>query len=134
MPSPGWLRATIVMTEMRYVSAVTGRGRFMKRWIGILITVALTGCGTVRTVSNEPKAVDDLAKWHTHCHTIPRAYSGVAYQFCNLDSPQRSGAHWAPFPILIDMAASGIADTVILPYTGYQQFKRGNAPVRRLEY
>ncbi|WP_426811660.1 hypothetical protein ABOC32_25330 [Pseudomonas sp. WOUb67] len=32
------------------------------------------------------------------------------------------------------MAASGIADTVILPYTGYRQYKRGNVPLRRLEY
>jgi hypothetical protein len=27
---------------------------------------------------------------------------------------------------LIDMAASGVADTVVLPYTGYQQYKLGN--------
>ncbi len=105
-----------------------------KLWMGVALTVALSGCGTVRTVSSESKAADDLAKWQTDCHTIPRVYSGAAYQFCNLSGPQRAGAHWAPFPILIDMAASGIADTVILPYTGYQQYKFGNIPIRRLEY
>ncbi|WP_346266748.1 YceK/YidQ family lipoprotein [Pseudomonas putida] len=105
-----------------------------KLWMGVALAMALSGCGTVRTVSDESKAVDDLAKWQTNCHTITRAYSGVAYQFCNLNGPQRSGSHWAPFPILMDMAASGIADTVILPYTGYQQYKRGNVAIRRLEY
>ncbi len=106
----------------------------MKLWTAGLLVAALTGCGTVRSVSDESKAVDDLAKWSTSCHSIPRAYSGVAYQYCNLNGPARSGAHWAPFTILLDMAASGIVDTVLLPYTGYQQYKRGNVPVRRLEY
>jgi len=106
----------------------------MKLRISLALITALSGCGTVRTLSDESKAVDELAKWHTHCHTMPRAYSGVAYQFCNLNGPPRSGAHWAPFPIMLDMAASGIADTIILPYTGYQQYQRGNVPIRRLEY
>lgn len=105
-----------------------------KLWMGVMLTSALGGCGTVRTVSNESKAVDDLAKWQTNCYTISRAYSGVAYQFCNLNSPPRTGPHWATFPILLDMAASGIVDTFVLPYTGYQQYKQGNVPIRRLEY
>ncbi|WP_282361618.1 YceK/YidQ family lipoprotein [Pseudomonas sp. PS01300] len=102
--------------------------------MGVALTVAVSGCGTVRTISSESKSANDLAKWQTYCHTIPRVYSGIAYQFCNLNGPQRTRAHWAPFPILIDMAASGIADTVILPYTGYQQYKRGNILIRRFEY
>lgn len=106
----------------------------MKLWIGLALGVALSGCGTVRTVSNESKAVDDLAKWQTDCYTIPRMYSGVAYQFCNLNGPPRSGPHWTTLPILLDMAASGVADTAILPYTGYQQYRRGSVPIRRLEY
>ncbi|MFA7893014.1 YceK/YidQ family lipoprotein [Pseudomonas putida] len=105
-----------------------------KLWMGVMLASALGGCGTVRTVSNESKAVDDLAKWQTNCYTISRAYSGVAYQFCNLNSPPRKGPHWATFPILLDMAASGIVDTVVLPYTGYQQYRQGNVPIRRLEY
>ena len=106
----------------------------MKLWIGLALGVALGGCGTVRTVSDESKAVDDLAKWQTNCHTIPRIYSGVAYQFCNLNGPVRSGTESPPVDILMDMAASGLADTVLLPYTGYQQYRRGNVAIRRLEY
>ncbi|WP_409488313.1 YceK/YidQ family lipoprotein [Pseudomonas promysalinigenes] len=105
-----------------------------KLWSGVALTILLSGCATVHTVSDESKAVDDLAKWQTNCHALSRAYSGVAYQYCNLNGPQRTGAHWAPFPILIDMAASGVADTIILPFTAYQQYKRGSVPIRRLEY
>lgn len=106
----------------------------MKQWIATLLLAGLAGCGTIKTVTDEAEAVDDLARWESNCHSIPRAYSGVAYQFCNFDGPPRSGSHWSPGPILLDMAASAIADTLLIPYTGYQQFEHGNVPVRRLEY
>lgn len=94
--------------------------------MGCVLAVALSGCGTMRTVSNESKAVDDLAQWNSYCPEIPRVYSGIAYQFCNLTGPERKGVHSDPYEILIDMAASGIADTLVLPYTSYQQYTRGN--------
>ncbi|MBH3416422.1 YceK/YidQ family lipoprotein [Pseudomonas putida] len=98
----------------------------MKPWIGIVLVTALSGCGTVRTVSEESKAVGDLAEWNSYCPAIPRVYSGVAYQFCNLTGPERTGIHSHPYEILVDMAASCIADTVVLPYTSYKQYKYGN--------
>lgn len=98
----------------------------MRLWIGCALAVALSGCGTMRTVSNEKKAVDDLAQWNSYCPEIPRIYSGVAYHFCSLTGPERTGVHSDPYQVLIDMAASGIADTVVLPYTSYQQYKHGN--------
>ncbi|WP_308813298.1 YceK/YidQ family lipoprotein [Pseudomonas capeferrum] len=58
----------------------------------------------------------------------------MAYQFCNLDGPPRSGAHWAAPTIVLDMGLSGIADTVMLPYTGYHQFKHRNIPIRHKQY
>ena len=101
----------------------------MRPWSGIIIAAVISGCGTVRTVSNESKAVGDLAEWNSYCPAIPRMYSGVAYQFCNLTGPERTGAHSDPYQILVDMAMSGIADTVMLPYTSYQQYKLGNMVV-----
>lgn len=94
----------------------------------------LSGCGTVKTLSDAPGAADDLARWQSNCNTIPRAYSGAAYQFCNLDSPQRSGSHWSAPTIGLDLIVSGIADTVVLPYTGYQQYQKGDIKVRRKQY
>jgi len=106
----------------------------MRLWMGCALAAALSGCGTIETVSDESKAMDNLARWGSDCHSIPRAYSGFAYQFCNLNGPARSGNHWSAGTIFMDMGFSAIADTLILPYTGYQQYKRGNVPIRRLEY
>lgn len=106
----------------------------MKQWIGMVLTIALSGCGTIETVSDETKAVDNLARWESDCHSIPRAYSGFAYQFCNLSGPARSGNHWSADTIFVDMGLSAIADTLILPYTGYQQLRWGSVPIRRLQY
>ncbi|MFS0827480.1 YceK/YidQ family lipoprotein [Pseudomonas phoenicis] len=106
----------------------------MKRWIVVVLAVACTGCGTIETVSNESKAVDKLARWGSDCHSIPRAFSGFSYQLCNLSGPTRSGPHWSAETIFVDMGLSGIADTLVLPYTAYQQVQRGSIPIRRLEY
>ena len=106
----------------------------MKLWITGLALATLSGCGTVKTLNDETGAADDLARWQSNCHTIPRAYSGAAYQFCNLDAPQRSGAHWSALTIALDLIISGIADTLVLPYTGYQQYQQGDIEVRRKQY
>ena len=106
----------------------------MRLWIVCTLAAALSGCGTIQTVSDESKAVDNLARWESSCHSIPRAYSGFAYQFCNLNGPARSGNHWSADTIFVDMGLSAIADTLILPYTGFQQLRWGSVPIRRLEY
>jgi len=106
----------------------------MKPWIAVCAVAVLSGCGTVKTMNDEQGAADNLARWQSKCSSIPRVYSGVAYQFCNLNSPPRSGPHWATTPILLDMAVSGVADTIVLPYTGYQQYQQGNITVRRKSY
>lgn len=106
----------------------------MKPWIAGLAIAALSGCGTIKTLNDEKGAADDLAHWQSNCNTIPRAYSGAAYQFCNLNAPQRSGSHWAAPTIVLDLMISGIADTLVLPYTGYQQYQHGDIKVRRKQY
>lgn len=106
----------------------------MKIWITALFVTAISGCGTIKTIHDEEGASDDLAKWQSHCSSIPRAYSGASYQFCNLDGPARSGSHWGAPVIVVDMVASGIADTIVFPYTGYQQYRYGDIQVRRKYY
>lgn len=106
----------------------------MKLWIAGCLTVLISGCGTIKTLDDEKGAADNLAKWQSGCTSIPRIYSGAAYQFCNLNAPPRSGAHWAAPPILLDMVISGIADTVLIPYTGYTQYQQGDIKVRRKQY
>lgn len=103
----------------------------LKPWIIGFLLASLSGCGTLTTLMDEPGAADDLAKWRSNCEEIPRFYSGAAYQFCNLNSPARSGSHWSAPPVLLDMVLSAIADTVMIPYTGYQQYKHGSILIRR---
>lgn len=106
----------------------------MKLWIAGCFVVAISGCGTFKTLTDEEDAADDLAKWESNCHSIPRAYSGMVYQFCNLNGPSRSGPHWSAPSVALDMALSGIADTILIPYTGYLQYKQGDIQVRRKQY
>ncbi|WP_231654171.1 YceK/YidQ family lipoprotein [Pseudomonas californiensis] len=99
---------------------------------GIVATVS--GCGAFKTLNDEKGAADDLARWQSNCYSIPRAYSGASYQFCNLNPPPRSGPHWDALTVATDLALSGIADTLLLPYTRYSQYRHGDIKVRRKPY
>ena len=103
----------------------------MKLWIAGFAVAMLSGCGTIKTLNDEKGAADDLAVWRSECKSIPRTYSGTAYQFCNLNSPERFGSHLGAKDVGFDMILSAVADTLVLPYTGYMQAARGSIPVRR---
>lgn len=108
----------------------------MKAFIMCLVAASLTGCGTLKTLTDEDGAADDLARWESNCSVVPRIYSGAAYQFCNLDSAPRvknvpSWEAQPPEAYLLDLGLSAIADTLLLPYTAYQQVAHGSIVVRR---
>ncbi|TDV47390.1 uncharacterized protein YceK [Pseudomonas graminis] len=106
----------------------------MKPWIAACMIATLSGCGTIKTLNDEKGAADTLARHSSNCQSIPRAYSGAVYQFCTLNAPPVSGPHWSAPTIALDMALSAVADTVLLPYTGYQQYQQGDIKVRRKQY
>ncbi|MNI42687.1 hypothetical protein D3C73_969880 [compost metagenome] len=88
--------------------------------------LALSGCGTALTVvQSEEEAARDLRKHKTYCQSIPRIYSGLAYDFCVLNAPPEPGGYLASF-VLLDLALSGVGDTVVLPYTIYRQVIDGS--------
>ncbi|MCW8276318.1 YceK/YidQ family lipoprotein [Pseudomonas sp. PCH199] len=90
------------------------------------ISLALTGCGTVATVlQDDAAAAQGLRRQKTYCQSIPRVYSGLAYDFCVLNAPPDPTGILVPF-VLLDLALSGALDTVVLPYTIYRQGKDGN--------
>lgn len=94
-----------------------------------VISLTLTGCGTVSTVlQGDEDAARGLRKQKTYCQSIPRIYSGLAYDFCILNAPPDPTGVFLPF-ILADMALSGALDTMVLPYTIYHQGTEGNIPV-----
>ena len=104
----------------------------------LLVSTLLTGCGTINTVFRDDMvASNKLARWHSHCDSIPRIYSGAALNYCTLDAEPRHSVGFDGHPaaplILFDLALSGVADTVVLPYTIYLQNKRGDIPRARFE-
>ena len=102
----------------------------MKMAIAIMtFSLALTGCGTAATVlQSEEDAALSLRKHKTYCQAIPRVYSGLAYDFCILNGPPEPAGFYASF-VLVDLAVSGVLDTVCLPYTLYRQATEGNISI-----
>ena len=93
------------------------------------VALTLSGCGTALTVlQDDSDAARSLRKQKTYCQSIPRVYSGLAYDFCVLNaSPDPTGV-LLPF-VLLDMPLSGVFDTVSLPYTIYRQVTDGNISI-----
>jgi uncharacterized protein YceK len=102
-----------------------------------------SGCGTINTVFR-PDAVtsQNLKESRSHCENVPRIYSGVIYGFCTLNgepAPDKSlrdqsllDREGNAFPIIaIEFVASGVMDTLMLPYTIYRQNKDGSIEIFR---
>ena len=86
----------------------------------------LSGCGSVLTVlQDDADVARDMRKQKTYCQSIPRVYSGLAYDFCVLNAPPDPSGFLVPF-VLLDLPLSGVADTIALPYSIYRQATDGN--------
>jgi len=98
----------------------------------VLPALALSGCGTVNTVvRGDAVAAKNLREWRTRCASLPRVYSGAVYNFCILNGEPNptTDAPGAPAAIpfaIVDIALSGVLDTLVLPYTVYRQLEEGN--------
>lgn len=94
------------------------------------IAVSLLGCGTINTVVRGDSVTrQNLSHVKSPCETIPRIYSGVFYDICVLrGKPSRAALWLGPGPelMLVDLALSGVLDTVALPYTVYRQINEGH--------
>ncbi|CAI8824520.1 MULTISPECIES: YceK/YidQ family lipoprotein [Pseudomonas] len=89
----------------------------------------LSGCGSATSVLQmDADVARDLRKQKTYCQSIPRIYSGLAFDFCVLNAPPDPTGVLLPF-VLLDLPLSGVLDTVVLPYTIYQQVVDGNISI-----
>lgn len=99
-----------------------------------LIVLSLVGCGTVNTViKGDSTARHNLNQVKSPCETIPRIYSGVFYDMCALRGEPSRTALWLGSSVelvLVDLALSGVLDTVFLPYTVYGQINEGHINLR----
>jgi uncharacterized protein YceK len=102
-----------------------------------LISVALpflAACGTITTLArNDESIYNHLKNQRTYCESIPRVYSGVAYDFCTLHSNPNNSSYYEGVPtlILFDIVASAAGDTLALPYSIYAQSKYNSIELRR---
>jgi uncharacterized protein YceK len=101
-----------------------------------LTLILIGGCGSLATVGREDREISArLGKLRTRCLSIPRLYSGVAYDFCRINSVYDSvgadfyGGFLFAF-LIVDGACSFVADTLVLPYTGYQQAESGSVVIQ----
>lgn len=106
----------------------------MKRLIiASLVTACATGCGTISsTFTDDQTARQRLKAMGTRCEAVPRVYSGIAYDFCTLHADPASGPGPAGLAInsvpvvFFDFLFSGVADTLVLPYSLYLQHRDGS--------
>lgn len=95
--------------------------------LGVLFSV-LSGCGSVSTVfQHDADVARNLRKQKTYCQSIPRIYSGLAFDFCMLNAPPNPAG--AVSFVLFDLPLSAAFDTVLLPYTIYRQAGDGNMSI-----
>ena len=106
-----------------------------KAGMSVALALALSGCGTMMT--NTGQGISQLQTERyaraTKCESIPRIYSGVTFDACATLLGETSGTtttqDWLFLPYLADTVVSFVADTVLLPYTIYQQADSGSLPV-----
>ncbi|AWB66388.1 YceK/YidQ family lipoprotein [Saccharobesus litoralis] len=107
----------------------------LKVGLAILPLVLLASCATVKTI-NPPQNQVRIEHYgsKSYCKSIPRVYSGLAYNVClmygepNIKGHTGSALNGVPF-FIIDSAFSLVADTVVIPYTASQQAIKGNIRV-----
>lgn len=108
---------------------------FIQRLSLLLAMLALTACGTLRTLApTDDKINIGYKDKRSYCQSIPRTYSGVAHNFCMMyGEPDRTSFNTATeFPAwAIDTMLCAVTDTLALPYTLSRQLKDGSIRVVR---
>lgn len=103
----------------------------------LLVVVAsifwLCACGTVTTFSKSDQQISSqLSQQGSYCESVPRVYSGVAYDLCKLNSkPKGTAVDVLVGFYLFDGVLSAVADTLVLPYTIVQQSEKGSIKIVR---
>ena len=104
-----------------------------KNTVLILLTIIMASCGTFRTVPKSNFQIGyGLNKEESKCTSVPRIYSGVAYDFCRLHANKKGTMDnyillWAYVTDLLVL--SPVVDTLLLPITLPQQLIYGSAEV-----
>ena len=110
----------------------------MKRIALFALTLTLGGCGNFITVFKGDLATsNDLLDQKSSCGAVPRVYSGVMFDFCMLNATPPEHPDQSTYGpgqvtgLFVDLAFSGILDTIVLPYTIYRQSTDGSIEISR---
>lgn len=110
----------------------------MKRIVLLALTLALGACGNIVTVFlGDVATSNQLLDKKASCGAVPRVYSGVMFDFCMLYATppdDRNPNSFGPGQVtglFVDLAFSGVMDTVVLPYTLYRQSTDGSIEISR---
>ncbi len=105
----------------------------MRRLALTALALLCSGCASVATwTASDASLAHFLQDRRTHCETLPRAYGGLFFDYCWLDSePQRIYGSAPMVLLLADGLLSALADTAALPVTLVQQRRLGDIPLRR---
>jgi uncharacterized protein YceK len=99
----------------------------------LLLALTLSACGTLQTIPNSNANVGDvLSKNKSHCKSIPRIYSGVAYDFCRLNADRGDGlSNYAVLGLYVfDISLlAPLLDTALLPVSITQQIIVGSIEI-----
>ena len=117
---------------LQALCAYTGENE-MKMPIVLLSLMCIQACGTITTLSESDKRISSkLTKQDTYCDSLPRVYSGVSYDFCKLNSePNGTAVDVLVGFYLFDGILSAATDTLVLPYTIFQQSDKGSMQIVR---
>lgn len=103
----------------------------MKQFSIFVMPVLLTACGTTTTLTSSDREIAaNLKRQESNCESLPRIYSGVAYNLCKMNSNNNSiYFNWQLGFYFIDSVASAATDTIVLPVTAYSQAKNGSLQI-----
>lgn len=111
-----------------------------KLYLVVILILTLSGCGTFSTTFSSDFSTNyKLNKAKTYCDEVSRVYAGVRYDAClfHAEPPTRnpdvlSARTGSGVPLVaVDLVLSCIADTVVLPYSIYEQVTKGNLKVKK---
>jgi uncharacterized protein YceK len=105
----------------------------MKKFFVVCCAFVLSACGTVTTLSKSDEYISEkLTGVKTRCATLPRVYSGTAYDMCLLHSnPDKKRDGFSAPIYVLDATASAVFDTIALPYSIYAQSEYGSLELAR---
>jgi uncharacterized protein YceK len=99
------------------------------------LVLVLTGCGTMQTLAPEQGKVEiSYNDKKSYCRSIPRVYSGVSHNLCQMYGEPSKTSYTAAgdLPVwAIDTMFCAVTDTLALPYTISRQLKDGSLKVVR---